>query len=100
MVYLMATVSPDLITGGVAAAGWLPKAFWRPAIAPLIASHGTEDATVAYMPTLEYWEFLTNAGAPIVSEAFNQGHEAGGQIYAHMTNGARFFLNKVTLANA
>jgi predicted esterase len=87
MVYLVSTLSPAKIRGGVTAAGWLPRSLWSPSIAPLLATHGTQDSTVPYGPTSDHWEMLEGAGAPFESKAYAQGHEALGNIAAYMTRG-------------
>jgi len=87
MGYLVATLSPGKIRGAVVASGWLPRSLWSPNIAPLLATHGTQDATVPYGPTSEHWAMLEGVNAPFESKAYSQGHDATGSVASYMTKG-------------
>jgi predicted esterase len=95
MVYLMNTMAPEFVTGGVAAAGWLPRPLWNPNMAPTVAYHGEQDATVPFGPTAEYWAAMRDRGATISVDSFDQGHGAGGAIYGATTRGVNFLLDSL-----
>lgn len=92
MVYALATGSPDLISGAVAASGWLPESMWSPKMAPTYGLHGTGDTTVPYDRTVEYWDAMKQDGAPLVTDSFNVAHNPTGGLYRAITNGVRKVL--------
>lgn len=74
MTYLMATLYPYLVRGGVAAAGWLPAQLWSPHMAPTFAMHGTKDAAVPFASTAEYAAAMQAQGAPFTWRTYPVGH--------------------------
>lgn len=71
MAYLMATLYPDLVRGGVAVAGYLPEDLWHHSMAPTVGLHGTRDTAVPYGRTEYYWQTMEAEGAPIRYRAFS-----------------------------
>jgi predicted esterase len=92
MAYVLSTTSPDLLTGTVAASGWLPRALWNPKMAATLGLHGTQDTIVPYADTVEYWEAMKDQGAPLATHSYDVGHNPTGGLYKGITSGVRKLL--------
>jgi len=86
MSYLVATTSPGLIRGAVAAAGWLPQQLWSKNIAPILATHGKQDTTVPFNNTWEYWEYL-GTDTPFEAIAYDAGHNLSSAMNVYVIKG-------------
>lgn len=83
MAYLVATKSPSRIRGAVSASGWLPESLWSKDIAPLLATHGTQDNIVPFDSTWKYWEYL-GTDTPFEAKAYDAGHSASSGMNSYM----------------
>lgn len=68
--YLMASLYPDMVSGAVAVAGYLPEELWDASMAPTVGLHGTDDTAVPYRRTEQYWKTMEAEGAPITYRSF------------------------------
>jgi predicted esterase len=92
MSYLVATTSPGLVRGAVAAAGWLPKKLWSTRVAPLLATHGEQDTIVPFNRTWDYWEYLGDAKAPFEAISYSAGHNLNSDMNVYMIKGVNRLL--------
>lgn len=92
MAYLMASRYPHLVRGAVAVLGYLPQQHWNRGMAQTVGLHGTQDNTVPYARTAQFWSAMKSQGAKLTTSSFPSGHSVSGGIATAWTSAVNQML--------